>query len=50
MVVLWSLTFRIILIVYAEFFIFTLFLLYFARNDNDKDDISTNQSVKGPSE
>ena len=34
------LRFYCILIVYAEFFMFTLFLLYLVRNDNNKDDQS----------
>ena len=32
--------FYCILIVYAKFFMFTLFLLYLVRNDNNKDDQS----------
>ena len=36
------LRFYCILIVYAKFFMFTLFLLYLVRNDNNKDD----QSIK----
>ena len=34
------LRFYCILIVYAKFFMFTLFLLYLVRNDNNKDDQS----------
>ena len=34
--------FYCILIVYAKFFMFTLFLLYLVRNDNNKDDQSIN--------
>ena len=34
------LRFYCILIVYAKFFMFTLFLLYHVRNDNNKDDQS----------
>ena len=35
--------FYCILIVHAKFFMFTLFLLYLVRNDNNKDDQSINQ-------
>ena len=38
------LRFYCIFIVYAKFFMFTLFLLYLVRNDNNKDDQSINQS------
>ena len=34
------LRFYCILIVYAKFFMFILFLLYLVRNDNNKDDQS----------
>ena len=36
------LRFYCILIVYANFFMFTVFLLYLVRNDNNKDDQSIN--------
>ena len=39
------LRFTIFVIVYAEFFMFTLFVLYFVRNDNNKDDQSINQLI-----
>ena len=37
------LLFYCILIVYAKFFMFTLFLMYLVRNDNNKDDQSINK-------
>ena len=40
------LRFYCIFIVYTKFFMFTLFLLYLVRNDNNKDDQSINQSIK----
>ena len=39
------LRFYCILSVYAKFFMFTLFLLYLVRNDNNKDDQSINYHV-----
>ena len=39
------LRFYCILIVYAKFFMFTLFLLYLVRNDNNKDDQSINHII-----
>ena len=39
------LRFYCILIVHANFFMFTLYLLYLVRNDNNKDDQSINQSI-----
>ena len=42
------LRFYCILIVYAKFFMFTLFLLYLVRNDNNKDDQSINHFLHLP--